>query len=301
MARQRRRKRVAPKLSKRPIADALLGQLARLPLAPDMADEIAMRWDTLGRVGHERFRAASDGDVYQLVARVRAHARRADFRMRLLSDMARDPRAVADNFAAQYAADLVALVRRDPRYLASDLVVATMLLWKLMVIRGLQHARRDSKRGVIAESARKYLDDLADAASALAVVTGRGRKEFVDPIGLLADHEHHVDVVRDVVASIESGKHDDEIAGATKLSPASIAAIRKRPRAVKEHAEQLTLDLYGHPFEVDRLRRHLREARDALNEQPGEVDDAPPPLGSPRSGPRVRIRLHASQRPRIEL
>jgi hypothetical protein len=284
MARHRRL-RAAPKLLKRPIADALLGPLARLPLAPDMADEIAMRWAALGPVGHQRFAAGHAdhasmlADTQRHVARVREHARCSDFRARVLADMART--AAADNVADEYATDLVALVRGDPRYLASDLVVGTVLLWKLLVIRGLQHARRGTKRAVVAERARKYLGDLADAASGLAVVTGRGRQEFIDPIVLLADYEHHVDVVCDVVASIESGKHNDEIADATKLSSERIAEIRKRPRAVKGHAEQLTLDLYGHPFEVDRLRRHLREARDALNEQPGEVDDAPPPLGSP--------------------
>jgi hypothetical protein len=308
MARKRRRRRTAPKLSKRPIADALLGPLAELPLAPDLADEIEMMWAALGPVGHRRFAAgardadderdADDGAHASMLAkarraadRVREHARRSDFRARLLRSMGRS-RADADDFADQYASDLAALVRCDPRYLASDLVIGTVLLWKLVVIRGLQHARRGTKRVVVAERARKYLDDLADAARALAVVTGRGRQEFIDPIVLLADHERHVDVVRDVIELINSDKSDaeiviemtkrdkrDEITSVTKLSLASVAAIRERPRAVKQHAEQLTLDLYGLSFQADRLGRLLRDARDALDPQP-------PGWPRPRRAPR---------------
>lgn len=293
---RRRRAKAAPKRTERPVADVVLGPLAALPLAPDLADEIEMLWAALGPVGHRRFAAgarladderdADDGTHASMLAkarraadRVREHARRSDFRARLLRSMGRSP-ADADDFADQYAADLVALVRRDPRYLASDLVVGTVLLWKLQVIRGLQHARRGTKRAVVAARARKYLGALGDAASALATVTGRGRQEFIDPIVLLADYEHHVDVVCDVIEMINNDKSDDEIViemnsdkrdkitSVTKLSLASVAAIRGRPRAVKQHAEQLTRDLYGLSFEADRLGRLLRDARDALDPQP---------------------------------
>jgi hypothetical protein len=70
---------------------------------------------------------------------------------------------------------------------------------------------------------------------------------------------------------------------------ASIAAIRKQPRAVKQHAEQLTLDLYGRRFEDDRLRRLLRDARQHIAEHPDVIAGAPPPLGAP-AGSSVRVR-----------
>lgn len=273
-----RRSNAASTRTKPPIADVILGPCAQLSLAPDMADEIAMRWAVLGPVGHQRFAAGHAdhasmlADTQRLANQVRERAARKDFCACLLRDMARTDDG-ADNFADEYVADLVKLVRHDPRYLASDLVVGTVLLWKLQIIRGMQHARRGAKRKDVATRARKYLGDLAVAARALAVVTGRGRQEFIDPIVLLADHEHHVDMVRDVIKMIESGKRNDEIASAAKLSPMCVAAIRRRPRAVKQHAEHLTLKLYDLGVTADRLGRLLRDARDALD---------PPPPGWPR-------------------
>lgn len=299
MARHRR-SNAGTKRTERPIAGVVLGPLAELPLAPNLADEIEMRWHALGPIGHDRFVArgrvpVDAGDVRTeharwlantqlVVERVLSHSQRWDFGERLVAEMA-EPIAArkakhADepnrNFADQFAADVVTLVRRDQRYLASDLVVGVVLLRKLMVLHGMQLGRgtAKAKRSVAAERARKYLADLAVAARALGVVTGRGRKEFISPITLLADHEHHIAVVRDVAERIAAGKTDDEIAkefeneDQAKVADAAIAAIRARPSAAMEHAEQLTMALYRPSFQVDQLRRLLSDSRDALDPRP---------------------------------
>ncbi len=268
------------KRTERP-ADAILGPLAELPLAPNIADEISMLWGAIGRVGRRRFhgehRDENNGarekmlaETRAVVDRVRARAARPDFTARLTDN--------ADGIADQHASDLAALVRRDARHLGSDLVVATMLLWKLQVVHGMQHARHGAPRFVVAERARKYLGKVGDAArTAVAHVTGRGRQEYAGLV-LPAQHEHNIERVGEVLAAIDAGKSDDVIAGEVlatieaKAAVSIVADIRKRPRTVTAHATRITFLGWGVGSERQ-LARLLHDARAEISKLDPGPDD----------------------------
>jgi Zn ribbon nucleic-acid-binding protein len=154
---------------------------------------------------------------------------------------------------------LVELVRRDPRYLGTELVAAKVLLWKLQVVHGAKHSRRGASRHRTAgEAARRKLDKLA---AAVRVVTGRGNKMFVGHLRLLRDYEDALDRVRCVIKQHDEGASDKKIARAVKLDKNIVDKIIRKRRQVNQHAEELTLDVYKHQFGVQRLRTLLREAR----------------------------------------
>lgn len=154
---------------------------------------------------------------------------------------------------------LIQLVRRDPRYVGTDLVAAKVLLWKLQVVHGMAHVRRGATR--VRRTAERARQNLARLASAITFVTGRGNQTFMNHHLLLLDFENAVEAVEAVAAMISAGKSNVQIAKATELAESIIEQIRRFPRRLTQHAEEVTLDQYPPVFDVDQLRRMLRDAR----------------------------------------
>src|SRR5262249_5740287 len=116
---------------------------------------------------------------------------------------------------------LVELVRRDPRYLSADLLVLKVFHWKLLTVLGERRMRRvfedpgkahleeeilkndQSHPGVRAADAKKNLRELA---SAIRFVTGKGNRNWTDPLAVLFDYEQKVAKLRKARTRAKEGQ-----------------------------------------------------------------------------------------------
>lgn len=217
-----------------------LPPIVPLPASSRLAGATRLTWHAITATGRSRF-LKSDIDAWQ--------AENARLAQRVLLD---------DDDEA-----LMNLVRRDPRYLGTEIVAGKALLWKLQVVHGLSHARRGALRHrSTAEIARKNLERLG---ATLAFVTGRGNQQFMNHHLLLLNFEECLAAVQESATMIASGESTAKIAKVTKLPVSEIEKIRAFPRKMKEHAERLTLERYLNAFGVARLRTMLHDARHAVD------------------------------------
>jgi hypothetical protein len=154
---------------------------------------------------------------------------------------------------------LIELVKRDVRYLGTELVMSKALLWKLQVIHGAAHKRKGASRQK-SEVARTNLEKLSKA---IAYVTGRGNVGYVLFPTLLRIHDDSLENVRKASAMLASKRPatDAVIANATGLSPRIVERLRRFPKQIVQCAEEATVEEFSSGFSVERLRTLIREAR----------------------------------------
>lgn len=250
MAKQLQRKR-APK--RNGIAVPSLPEIYAMPASAKLRATImmqlaALRGDGIGLLVDDIGQSWRADDGWRLVESNIARWHR--------ENVALARRAIADDDEA-----LMTLLRRDPRYLGTELVAAKAFLWRLQILYGLSHVLRDAERAVGArgQAAAKKRDELA---AAIGFTTGRGNKKFINYTQLLVEFEGALELGDEIVDMFAKHVTDSQIARRTKLPPSlisEIAVLKKGARNAR--AELITIYRLGGHFNVKQLQRLVSRAR----------------------------------------
>ena len=188
-------------------------------------------------------------------------------------DSASEWQHYVEELAARAGSDdeaLFELIRLDPRHLATELVIAKIMLWRLQVMLG---KRRSAGKSGFASRANVAQKKLRQLSQALAYVTGQGKKQWISPFELSRQYtaiREGVERASELLKGQSSMPEPPDIIRKAGLPSGCESAIRDliaKPESIAPVTKQILADLYG--IAVATLETHLVEANKLLDE-PGE-------------------------------
>ncbi len=189
-------------------------------------------------------------------------------------DAASEWKRQIDQLVAQAEEDdeaLFELLRLDPRYLATDLVSAKVMLWQLQVLLGKRRCAEKRSFAVRAGEAKKKLQQLGKA---LSFETGKGADSWFSPFDLLNQYNlvrDRVERASELIAGPSSMREPRAIIKKTRLPKGCESAIRDliaKPSSTAPVTRQVLAVYYG--VSVATLDRHLAKANKLCSEPVSE-------------------------------
>lgn len=178
-----------------------------------------------------------------------------------------------DELVAQAEMDddaLFELIRLDPRYLATDLVSAKVMLWQLQVLLGKKRCAGERSFASRADEAKEKLQRLGKA---LSFGTGQGTKSWFSPFELLNQYNlvrEGVERASELISGPSSMREPRNIIRKAGLPSGCESAIRDliaKPSSIAPVTRRILAALYG--IAVATLDTYLARAN-KLSSEPVE-------------------------------